>query len=144
MTGPVRDGPAMIAAMAPVVQPGRFVFCTGAPPELIGQARGAFHEAEGLSLILPESVARAHGLPCDLPMAQITLTVHSALDGVGLTAAVAVALAGAGVPCNMVAAYHHDHAFVPADLAETALAALKNAQARVAGAGESRNPLTKA
>jgi hypothetical protein len=46
-------------------------------------------------------------------MACLTLRVHSALDGVGLTAAVASALAEIGIPCNMVAAFHHDHAFVP-------------------------------
>jgi uncharacterized protein len=48
-----------------------------------------------------------------LAMRQITLDVHSALDGVGLTAAVAVALAAEGIPCNMIAAHHHDHVFVP-------------------------------
>ena len=65
------------------------------------------------------------GLPTDMAMARITLSVHSALDGVGLTAAVAAALAEAGIPCNMVAAFHHDHAFVPLADAPRALAILK-------------------
>ena len=59
-------------------------------------------------------------------MACLTLTVHSALDGVGLTAAVATALAGAGIPANMIAGYHHDHVFVPEHQAEAALACLRN------------------
>ena len=59
----------------------------------------------------------------------ITLQVHSALDGVGLTAAVAGALAAQGIACNMVAAYHHDHAFVPEAQAEAALAVLLALQA---------------
>jgi hypothetical protein len=62
------------------------------------------------------------------------LTVHSALDGVGLTAAVASALADAGIPCNMVAAFHHDHAFVPLDDAPRALAILQDLAASEADA----------
>ncbi|WP_409995099.1 ACT domain-containing protein [Rhizobium leguminosarum] len=54
-------------------------------------------------------------------MRQITLNVNSALDDVGLTAGVAASLAEAGIPCNMVAAYHHDHVFVPSGLADRAL-----------------------
>jgi uncharacterized protein len=46
-------------------------------------------------------------------MRQITLQVFSALEGVGLTAAVAGVPADHGFACNMVAACHHDHAFVP-------------------------------
>jgi hypothetical protein len=58
-------------------------------------------------------------------MRRITLTVHSALDGIGLTAAVSAELTAAGIPCNVVAALHHDHVFVPAAQAEAALAALR-------------------
>ena len=75
-------------------------------------------------MILPQDTAQALRL-AGLPMRRITLSVHSALDGVGLTAAVAGALAEAGIACNMVAAFHHDHAFVPADDAEPALAVLR-------------------
>ena len=84
-----------------------------------------YREAEGVSLILPEAVARALGFDAALEMACITLTVQSSLEGIGLTAAVAEALTLAGIPCNMVAAYHHDHVFVPADMAGQALAVLR-------------------
>ena len=57
-------------------------------------------------------------------MRQITLMVHSALDGVGLTAAVANALAAEGCPCNVVAAYHHDHIFVAVQDADKAMKVL--------------------
>ena len=62
-------------------------------------------------------------------MALITLNVYSALDGVGLTAAVATALARAGIACNMVAALNHDHVFVPIERAQEALAVLLALQA---------------
>jgi uncharacterized protein len=71
-----------------------------------------------------------------LVMRQITLTVHSALDGVGLTAAVASALAAEGIACNMVAARHHDHVFVPEAQAQRALAVLERLAMRGGRQGE--------
>ncbi len=124
MVGPVKDTDAMIRGMAPARATGSYVFCTTAQPpvnELATQAIATVREAEGLTLILPLEVAKDAGFDTSLPMAQITLHVHSALDGVGLTAAVASALAERGIPCNIVAGYHHDHAFVPADQADEAL-----------------------
>lgn len=122
----------MIAGMTPLRRDGKWVFCRveDAAPDLIAQALATFREEEGLSLILPIAVAHAHGLPVDQPMTCITLGVYSALDGVGLTAAVAGALAGAGIACNMVAAFHHDHAFVPEADAGRALAVLDELQRR--------------
>jgi hypothetical protein len=125
MTEPVTDRLAMIRGMDPDLRPGRFVFCT--VPEdsaLLADALGSFHEDGALSLLLPLDKAAEAGLPVDVPMREITLRVQSSLLGVGLTAAVAGALAEAGIPCNMVAATRHDHVFVPEDRAETALALL--------------------
>lgn len=121
----------MIGGMDPALRDGEFVFATVAEvpdPGLISVAVGTFREDEGLSLILPLPDAAAAGLPTDQPMCCITLQVHSSLDGVGLTAAVATALAKAGIACNMVAAFHHDHAFVPSADAERALEILKALQ----------------
>jgi hypothetical protein len=118
--GVVHDKAAMIAGMSPVLRPGAWVFVTSDDPALCAAAIATMQEPEGLSLIVPAELA-----PGGIEMAQITLQVHSALDGVGLTAAVATELAEAGIPCNMVAGHHHDHAFVPADRAEEALAILR-------------------
>ena len=126
MPGPVRDTHAMIAGMSPVLTEGRFVFATSEDPALRAHAIATCHEDEGLSLILPEDIAAKHGFDTTLPMRRITLQVHSSLEGVGLTAAVATTLADHGIACNMVAGHYHDHAFVPAedaDRAQTLLAA---------------------
>lgn len=123
MGTPVKETRAMIAGMAPVLDPVIYHFCTG-PAALLPEAIASFREEEGLSLILSDAVAATHGLQRDMPMQRITLTVHSALDGVGLTAAVATGLAQAGIACNMVAGLHHDHAFVPAVDAERAVEVL--------------------
>ena len=87
-----------------------------------------FREAEGVSLILPAALSPP-GVQASSEMRMITLTVQSSLNGIGLTAAVSTALAGAGIPCNMVAAFHHDHVFVPAEMADRALAVLRSLSA---------------
>jgi hypothetical protein len=71
-------------------------------------------EGEGMTLIRPGE-----------GWARITLGIHSSLDAIGLTAGVAAALAARGISANMVAAFHHDHVFVPWDLRDEALAALR-------------------
>lgn len=119
---PVHDTAAMIAGMDPVLRPGRFAFVAAGDAD--PRAAGAFaviREDEAVTLVLPEAAARGAGplFSC------ITLMVHSALEGVGLTAAVSVALAGRGIPCNVIAGVHHDHLFVPAGRAEEALATLQ-------------------
>ena len=83
-----------------------------------------FLEREGVSLIVEEHVAVEHRLTTVFRAAWITLTVHSDLNAVGLTAAVSTALADAGISCNVVAAVHHDHLFVPIDRAADAIRAL--------------------
>ena len=81
-------------------------------------------EEEGVTAIIA-------GDRAGMPFARITLTVHSALEGVGLTAAVSGALAKAGIACNVVAGYHHDHLFVPWERRDEALGVLQ----RLAEAG---------
>ena len=122
--------------MNPERQPGvwHFVaFAKGDPSadSLAPRAHATMHEPEGPSLLLSEAVAADEGLLSDLPMAQILLSVHSALDGVGLTAAVAVALADHGIPCNVIAGARHDHIFVPVGDADRAVDIL-NAAAKKA------------
>ncbi|MDR9395284.1 MAG: ACT domain-containing protein [Roseovarius sp.] len=133
----VRDRTAMIAGMAPQADAETYHFCTVAEPVAalhFPEALAVVREAEGVSLILPEAAMRRHGLPADQPMRRITLGVQSALDGVGLTAAVAAALAAHDIACNMVAGYHHDHVFVPEADADRALAILHDLAAREGGA----------
>ncbi|WP_146345268.1 ACT domain-containing protein [Phaeobacter marinintestinus] len=118
----VRETFAMIAQMQPELQPGTWVFRTFSDAAdaaaHIPNALASFREDEGLSLILPANDTDDHVMRC------ITLHVQSALDGIGLTAAVAVALSEAKIPCNVIAAFHHDHIFVPANMADRALSIL--------------------
>jgi len=117
MAGPVGDLHGMLAQMAPVLDPHAYDFVT-APTPATG-ALATFCEDEGWSSIVPSEQGT---------MRRITLNVHSSLEGVGLTAAVASRLADEGIACNMVAAFHHDHIFVPAHDATRALALLQALQ----------------
>lgn len=120
------------------------MFCVSSDPNTVAQTRafalGWFEEDEGTAMILRRADAEHLGFDVSLPMARIVLEVFSALDGVGLTAAVASALADAGIPCNMVAAYHHDNVFVPAAMADRAMAILLEVQSMAAAGADAATP----
>jgi hypothetical protein len=119
----------LLKSMSPELKPGEYVFCTVAG-SLTDYASldplACFRETEGLTLILAAEAAEKARLACQGTFRQITLTVHSSLEAVGLTAAVAAKLAAGGISANVVAAYYHDHIFVPSAKATAALAALKS------------------
>ena len=118
----------LLRSIAPEVQSDQYVFCTVAgciADHAHLEPLMCFAEAEGLTLILPVGRAQETGLPFDGTFKQITLTVHSSLEAVGLTAAVAAKLTAHNISANVVAAFYHDHVFIPADKAEEALAALQ-------------------
>jgi hypothetical protein len=119
--------PTLLRNMSPTLNDGEYVFCclAGASPPADLQVLGSFREREGLSLILPRQQAERLGLEFDYTAAWITLEVHSALNAVGLTAAVASALADNGISCNVIAGYHHDHLFVAQADGQRAVAVLQ-------------------
>ncbi len=126
----------LLHSMHPVLNRGVYVFVAlpgGSIPTRV-EPIATFREHEGLTLIVEEQQAVDAGLAVLFRAAWITLTVHSDLHAVGLTAAVAAALAEAGISCNVVAAACHDHLFVPVESASQALAALWALQERAGAA----------
>ncbi|MFT3807664.1 ACT domain-containing protein [Arenimonas sp.] len=127
----IRDLGQLLAQMEPVLNPGAYAFVL-APVEVQVPADrivASVREPEGLTLVIPESLAQALGLPVAYACAWITLTVHSDLEAVGLTAAFSGALGEAGISCNVIAGVHHDHLFVPIAQARQAMDALARLQA---------------
>jgi hypothetical protein len=88
------------------------------------EVRATVVEDEGTSYLIPLEAARNLGIDPYFIGAWLTLEVNSALDAVGLTAAVAAVLANSGIPCNVFAGYHHDHLLVPSAQAKQAIAIL--------------------
>jgi hypothetical protein len=124
----ITDLKQLLAGMKPHLIEGEFVYCTVPASDSADYLPlapiGLFREREGMTLILPVEAARQAGLPTAPAMRMITLEIHSSLEAVGLTAAFATALGNEGISANVVAAYYHDHIFVPAADAERAMAAL--------------------
>lgn len=85
-----------------------------------------FAEAEGASVVALAELLKGLEIPHESGWAKITIGVKSALNSVGLSAAIAAALAEQGISANIVAAYHHDHLFVPWDKRDAAMAILRN------------------
>jgi hypothetical protein len=130
MSEPITDLAELLRSMHAVKHPGVYVFASlphGTDVAALNPL-ATFREAEGLSVIVEESAAA--GLTAMFRAAWLSLTVHSDLSAIGLTAAVAEALTRAGISCNVVAAAFHDHLFVPVDAADHALAVLDTLQAR--------------
>lgn len=119
------DLAALLASMSPKRRPGVFVFATVSEPPSGAVIEASVREPEGLSIVVERDAAAAAGLDYEFEAAWITLEVHSALDAVGLTAAVSTALAAAGISCNVIAGRHHDHLLVPLPSADDALAVLR-------------------
>ncbi|KEO89055.1 hypothetical protein EH31_13525 [Erythrobacter longus] len=128
-TGPVSDLHAMLAGMEPAMLDDHgWQFVEGTSEGAEAQAFAVIREAEGATLVVKADRAKEAA-----SFARITLQVHSALDGVGLSAAVSTALAEAGIACNVIAAFHHDHLFVPWGCREEAMAILKGLSEKAQG-----------
>ena len=108
MTGET-DLATLLRSMRPELTDGAYEFVTSTDPSVdeVAAAFAVVREVEGVTLVRPTVDPNPDAMAC------ITLTVHSSLQAVGLTAAVATALAERGIACNVVAGFHHDHLFVP-------------------------------
>lgn len=118
----------LLRHLAPELHDGVHVYCSFADhrlPEGL-QPLCTFREAEGLTAIVERAQAETAGVPFVFESRLITLTIHSSLEAIGLLATVATRLAAAGIPCNAIAAYHHDHILVPVDQADQALSVLRD------------------
>ena len=116
----------LIAQMSPSLdgQVWAFVSVGEVSSEYVAEhALATFRETEGTTLIVPWERAEEFDV-CSEPMARITLSIHSSLEAVGLTAAVSQALASEAISANVVAGFYHDHIFVPQTSGERAVACL--------------------
>ncbi len=121
----VSDLQTMLRTMSPLLaaEPYGVVSVGSIPAGLTPFATVA--EAEGLTLVAMQTALTAVDLPPGGAWALISLTLHSDLAAVGLTAAFASALAAEGISANVITGFHHDHILVPWARRNDAMAALQ-------------------
>jgi hypothetical protein len=96
------------------------------PVELGEGVLAVLTEDEGTTAVVSIAEAERRGWPVEFRAAWLTVSVHSSLDAVGLTAALASALAERGIAANVLAGYFHDHLLVPLDRADEAVERLES------------------
>lgn len=119
----------LLSSMKPKLQTGRWVFASIRSDRLtevfnlinLKEMQGFYQEDEGATLILEDSQAKLINVATSEVFSAISLTVHSSLEAVGLTAAISTALANDGISANIIAGYYHDHIYVPEKKATKAL-----------------------
>jgi uncharacterized protein len=104
----------LLKTMKPSLNGGDYVFCVVGDITTINSNDIImfFREQEGFTVIIKKELADSLALEYSFVASWITLTVHSSLEAVGLTAAFSKALSQEGISCNVVAAFYHDHIFV--------------------------------
>ena len=138
MTTGETDLATLLRTLEPVLDGNEWVFVKvedSEAPKYMSHSLASFREKEGMTLVMPRMQATEFE-HSSAPMVRIMLAVHSSLEAVGLTAAVSRALANDGISANIIAAYHHDHVFVPLALADRAMNCLRG----LSRAGNSFDP----
>lgn len=115
----------LLRTLEPVRRDGEFVYATVVEVPAGLPVEAMVREPEGLTVVVRRDAADIHGIRYDYVAAWITLTVHSSLEAVGLTAAFATALGREGISCNVLAGHHHDHILVATADAERAMDVLR-------------------
>lgn len=122
-----KDLVKLCASLDPVMALPVYVFCS-LPDFVLPDGLAAFctvKEFEGLTAVIERSDAQRLRLQYTYESRLITLSVHSSLEAIGFIAVISRVLAQAGIPCNAIAGYCHDHIFVPVDRAEESMNLLK-------------------
>ncbi|RQV59931.1 ACT domain-containing protein [Burkholderia cenocepacia] len=121
-----KDLAKLCATLSPVMAEATYVYCSF-PEFTVPTGLLAFciiREREGLTAIIERDEALRRGLAYTYDARLITLSVHSSLEAVGFIAVISRKLAGAGISCNVIAGYYHDHILVPTEKAQEAMTLL--------------------
>jgi hypothetical protein len=107
----ISDLAQLLGRMTPGLDPEEYGFGLS-QGQVVAGAFATVAEEEGLTVVATVAALRAAEVAHQPGWARISLAVHSDLQAVGLTAAIATALTAAGISANVIAGYHHDHVFV--------------------------------
>ncbi|MCR9253319.1 MAG: ACT domain-containing protein [bacterium] len=118
---------ALVQGMEPKLNSGEYIFSTIKDINKIKREDSIceFKESEGTTVVMKKTIADQYNLTYDYVASWITLTIHSSLEAVGLTAAFSSELAKHNISCNVIAGYYHDHIFVDSKHATKAMEVLR-------------------
>ncbi len=119
------DLKVLLHSMEPVLFAESYGFGVVPEGQAVSPVFAQIAETEGMTVIATTTQMRAQGIESVAEWARISLTVHSDLAAVGLTAAIAAALTARGISANVVAGFYHDHIFVQWHRRADAMAALQ-------------------
>ncbi|HEY5273339.1 MAG TPA: ACT domain-containing protein [Acidimicrobiales bacterium] len=117
---------ALLRKLSVTTRPGAWCMVSGVVLPADVEVQATIVEREGTTSVISCRDASRLGITPEFVMAWLTLDVNSALDAVGLTAAVATALARHGLACNVLAGFHHDHLLVSFDEQDRAIEVLRS------------------
>ena len=80
-----------------------------------------FREEEGITLVISKDEADKFNIKYDSLFRCISLGVHSSLNSYGLISSISSELTKKKISSNVFSGFYHDHIFVQADLADTAI-----------------------
>ena len=114
MSTEIQNIDQLLSNMTPKLNKGKYVFVSVENLKNISSddILCLFRESEGITVIMDKKRADELNLLYVFVAAWITLTVHSSLSAIGLTAAFSSELANHKISCNVVAGFYHDHIFV--------------------------------
>lgn len=112
--------------MTPKLNDGEYVFLTTDNINKINRNDTIceFKESEGTTIVIAKEKTDELNLSYEYIASWITLTIHSSLEAVGLTAIFSTELAKHNISCNIIAGYYHDHIFVDRKDADEAIKVL--------------------
>lgn len=124
----IKELSSLLSELNPKLNEGRFVFTVVDSFFQINSSDilATFKEGKHMTLVLKKEKADILKLTYEGVFSWITLTVHSSLEAIGLTAAVSKALTEHQISCNVIAAFYHDHIFIAEHDAKKAMELLKN------------------
>ena len=115
----------ILGNLKPRILEGSFVFTTS-NDELVHLMKtfkpiATFREEEGITLVISKDEADKFNIKYDSLFRCISLGVHSSLNSYGLISSISSELTKKKISSNVFSGFYHDHIFVQADLADTAI-----------------------